>query len=349
MRGRNNCVHRSIDVVMFIIMVICLGGCPSAAFQQRSSLSSRRPVALRQLPISTKLTSPTESSVSTLFLENDSERLKRARLKLAEAQGIVPLGVSGLPLEAMRDVKPNTIATKARELSRRVAEPEIRYDPAAIAVKFLAQPWRWIQRNLRIFVPISFFVIKIISDIVLRREERMRAKRAQQLLTIISTLSPAFVKAGQALSSRADLLPKEYLQALQTLQDRCPPFSNTVAFQSFQEETGHSFDEVFELESMEPVAAASIGQVYKGRLRATNQTVAIKIQRPHCQESIELDVFVMRGYAKRMQQLLALFGRKVDLVSVVDDFGDLLYREIDYRYVPFSVSAAFKPHLHSLN
>lgn len=331
MRDHHFRFHRSIDAVVLIFLVLCLGWYPSAAFQQRSSLFLR-PLSVRHLPISTKLTSQSDSSVSALFLENDSERLKRARLKLAEAQGIVPSGVSGLPLEVIRDVKPNTIATKARELSRRVAEPEIRYDPKAIATKLFAQPWRWIQRNLRIFVPISFFVINIISDIVLRREERMRAKRAQQLLTIISTLSPAFVKAGQALSSRADLLPKEYLQALQTLQDRCPPFSNTIAFQSFQEETGHSFDEVFELESVEPIAAASIGQVYKGRLRATNQTVAIKVQRPHCQESIELDVFVMRGYAKRIQQLLALFGRKVDLVSVVDDFGDLLYREIDYRY-----------------
>lgn len=332
------CFLRHLQAVVGILLIVSLGGHLSKAFRPSSSISSLRPLSVRQLPASTKLTSQSDASVSALFLENDSERLKRARLKLAEAQGIVPSGVSGLPLDSIRDVKPNSIATKTRELSRRVAEPEIRYDPKAIGTKLFAQPWRWIKRNLRIFVPISFFVIKIISDIVFRREEAMRAKRAQQLLTIISTLSPAFVKAGQALSSRADLLPKEYLQALQTLQDRCPPFPNTVAFQSFQEETGHQFEEVFALDSVEPIAAASIGQVYKGRLRATNQTVAIKVQRPHCQESIELDVFVMRGYAKRIQQLLSFFGRKVDLVSVVDDFGDLLYREIDYRYIHYPLT-----------
>jgi aarF domain-containing kinase len=83
--------------------------------------------------------------------------------------------------------------------------------------------------------------------------------------------SPALIKAGQALASRSDLLPKEYLDTLQSLQDRCPPFATADAEKLFEEELGCKFNDVFELESYEPVAAASIGQVYKGRLRSNGR------------------------------------------------------------------------------
>lgn len=136
---------------------------------------------------------------------------------------------------------------------------------------------------------------------------------------------------GQALSSRSDLLPKEYLESLEELQDRCPSFPTEQALALFEAELGMKFEEVFDVDSLQPVAAASIGQVYKARMKANGQSVAVKIQRPNCEELIELDLFILRWYSKRAQDVLKLLKRDVDLVSVVDDFGELLYREIDYR------------------
>jgi aarF domain-containing kinase len=142
-----------------------------------------------------------------------------------------------------------------------------------------------------------------------------------------------YAMTGQALSSRSDLLPKEYLDALQQLQDRCPAYPTEQAMSLFEQETGNNFEEVIELSSPQPVAAASIGQVYKGKLKSNGAEVAIKIQRPNCEESIAIDIFILRWYAQRIQSILKWLQRDVDLVNVVDDFGELLYREIDYRWV----------------
>jgi predicted unusual protein kinase regulating ubiquinone biosynthesis (AarF/ABC1/UbiB family) len=182
-------------------------------------------------------------------------------------------------------------------------------------------------------VPMTFFTLRLLVDIITKKELTNRKKRADEILNIISAQSPALIKAGQALASRPDLLPKEYLDSLQKLQDRCPAYPTAQAISLFEEELGQSFDDVFELdtETSQPIAAASIGQVYKGRLKSNGAKVAIKIQRPYCEESIAVDMFIMRWYASLTQKALEALGRSIDLVSVIDDFGDLIYREIDYR------------------
>jgi predicted unusual protein kinase regulating ubiquinone biosynthesis (AarF/ABC1/UbiB family) len=132
------------------------------------------------------------------------------------------------------------------------------------------------------------------------------------------------------LSSRPDLLPSEYLEELQKLQDDVPRFSNELAFKTVEEELGVAFDEVFELVEEEPVAAASIGQVYKARLLSNGDTVALKIQRPKCEEIIALDLYILRWWSGVYNQVFKLLNRDIDLQSVIDDFGILIYREIDY-------------------
>lgn len=126
-------------------------------------------------------------------------------------------------------------------------------------------------------------------------EKQNRRNRAKQLNNIIAGLGPAIIKAGQALSSRPDLLPSEYLDELQKLQDDVPTFSNDAAFRIVEEELKRPFGEVFELVEPEPVAAASIGQVYKAKLK-NGQTVAIKIQRPNTEDIVALDLYVLRWW-----------------------------------------------------
>lgn len=139
----------------------------------------------------------------------------------------------------------------------KVAEPLVKYDPIAAEKLLFRQPGKWIVRNIQIGFPLALWAGSVIVDIVRNEEEQNRRNRAKQLLKVISGLGPAIIKGGQALSSRSDLLPSEYLEELQKLQDDVPRFENDVAFQRVEEELGDSFDNIFELVESEPVAAAS--------------------------------------------------------------------------------------------
>lgn len=215
-----------------------------------------------------------------------------------------------------------------------VAKSRRTYDPDLAEELLWRQPARWLTRNVQIFVPLAAFVASVAMDASMGREELNRQGRARELTEIISRLGPAIIKAGQALASRPDLLPAEYLDQLQRLQDRVPPFRTEVALQIVERSLKlSSFEETYELLQDDPVAAASIGQVYRARLkRVTGEpVVALKVQRPGCEEIIALDLFILRWWARQIRDLLqVVFNRDLDLVSVIDDFGEIIYREIDY-------------------
>lgn len=162
------------------------------------------------------------------------------------------------------------------------------------------------------------------------REEENRPKRAKEFLDIVSSLGPAIIKGGQAVASRPDLLPKEYLDELQKLQDRLPPFENDVAFRLIEEELGKPVDEIFQSIDPTPVAAASIGQVYSAVLKGTGERVAVKVQRPDCEQIIALDIYILRNLSGTMNSILRFTGRDIDLQSIIEEFGKLIYEEIDY-------------------
>ena len=173
----------------------------------------------------------------------------------------------------------------------KIAEPLVKYDPVAAEKLLFRQPTKWFVRNIQIAGPLGFWAVGVVSDYLSGQSKKR--ERAQQLQKAISGLGPAIIKAGQALASRPDLLPSEYLEELQKLQDDVPRFSNKLALATIEEELGVQFDDIFELVMDEPVAAASIGQVYKARLKANGDIVAIKIQRPKCEEIIALDLYIL--------------------------------------------------------
>ncbi|CAM9657500.1 unnamed protein product [Ectocarpus sp. 4 AP-2014] len=256
-----------------------------------------------------------------------SRRLGKARQRLLEATGDYAFP-PGEQLDEMTGLRKQT---RVRDLQFKVAEPEVRYDPVRLEEQLFKQPVKWLVRNVELFVPLGTFVAKVLFDIQSGVELKNRKKRAGELLDIIGRLGPAIIKAGQALSSRPDLLPKEYLDELQKLQDRVPAFSNKEAFSVVELELGVPFEDVYELVEPEPIAAASIGQVYKARLRVNGNLVAIKVQRPNCESTISLDLYVLRFYAGFLTKALKVLKREVDLTNIIDDFGELIYREIDYR------------------
>jgi aarF domain-containing kinase len=213
---------------------------------------------------------------------------------------------------------------------KKVAEPLVKYDPVAAEAKLWKQINRWVIRNFQIAIPLGYWAVSVVLDYVSGRSKSNRRVRAAQLRSAISDLGPAIIKGGQALASRPDLLPSEYLEELQKLQDDVPRFSNTRAFQTVEEELGIKFEDVFELVEPEPVAAASIGQVYKARLVENGDLVALKIQRPRCEEVIALDLYVLRWWGGIYNQIFRALNRDIDVQAIIDDFGELIYREIDY-------------------
>ena len=231
----------------------------------------------------------------------------------------------------------------------KIAEPLVKYDPVAAEKNLFKQPNRWFVRNVQIAGPFGLWAVGVVRDYLVSQwssstassasskidkklaDANRRRKRAIQLRKAISNLGPAIIKAGQALASRPDLLPSEYLEELQKLQDDVPRFSNELAFRTVEDELGvENFSDIFDLEEDEPIAAASIGQVYKGRLRANGDLVAIKIQRPNCEEIIALDLYILRWWSGIYNKIFQLLKRDINVQSIIDDFGDLIYREIDY-------------------
>lgn len=211
-----------------------------------------------------------------------------------------------------------------------VAEPLIKYDPVATEKLLFRQPNRWLVRNVQIALPLGFWALRVAADLLTGKELTHRRERADQLLRTLTGLGPAIIKGGQALASRPDLMPGEYLEALQKLQDDVPTYDNDVAVKIVEEELGVTFEDVFELVQSEPVAAASIGQVYKARLLRNGETVALKIQRPNCEEVIALDLYILRWWSGVYNRIFELLGRDIDVQGIIDDFGVLIYRELDY-------------------
>jgi hypothetical protein len=146
------------------------------------------------------------------------------------------------------------------------------------------------------------------------------------------TLGPTFVKLGQVLSTRTDVLPSEYIDVLKSLQDDVPAFSGERAASIVAKELGvASVDEVFSDFSREPIAAASLGQVHLGTLKKTGQKVAVKVQRAGLRELFATDLKNLR----KLCELLDSVDPKSDgadrsYIDVFDESEKLLYEEIDY-------------------
>ncbi len=158
--------------------------------------------------------------------------------------------------------------------------------------------------------------------------ERNKTRRAQQLRNLFIRLGSTFIKVGQALSTRPDLVPKDYLDELVKLQDQLPAFPTHIAWQIIEQELGRSPQEIYQSISAQPVAAASLGQVYQGQL-FSGEEVAIKVQRPNLVSTISLDLYLIRWAASWSAPWLPLnLGH--DLTLIVDEFGGKLFEEIDY-------------------
>ncbi|WGV28496.1 ABC1 kinase family protein [Halotia branconii] len=203
-----------------------------------------------------------------------------------------------------------------------------RYNPDEIARHYRYRPWLAWGRFLRIIWSFAGFIFSLKWDEWQNQVEQNKGKRATQLRELLTRLGPTFIKVGQALSTRPDLIRKDFLEELVKLQDQLPPFDNAIAYRIIETELDRSISESFSELSPTPVAAASLGQVYRGRL-VTGEEVAVKVQRPHLRPVITLDLYLMRWAASWLAPWLPLnLGH--DLTLIVDEFGTKIFEEIDY-------------------
>ncbi|MCG8362605.1 MAG: AarF/ABC1/UbiB kinase family protein [Pseudanabaenales cyanobacterium] len=202
------------------------------------------------------------------------------------------------------------------------------YDSGAIARYYRHRPWQVIWRALQIIWLLGVFVVSMQLDRLWGQEEANKLKRAAQLRTTLTQLGPTFIKVGQALSTRPDLIRQDFLAELIKLQDQLPSFSKKIASLTIEQELGRTPEEIYSYLSPEPVAAASLGQVYQARLHSGDE-VAVKVQRPNLVPIITCDLFLMRWAAGWSAPFLPLnLGH--DLTQIVDEFGVKLFEEIDY-------------------
>ncbi|MBW4665056.1 MAG: AarF/ABC1/UbiB kinase family protein [Chroococcus sp. CMT-3BRIN-NPC107] len=203
-----------------------------------------------------------------------------------------------------------------------------RYNPEALVKYYRFRPWLVWGRILTIIWFFSGFILGMKWDEWLGKADENQPRRATQLRKIITHLGPTFIKVGQALSTRPDLIRKDFLEELIKLQDQLPPYSNAIAFQTIEKELGRPLEEIYSEITPNPVAAASLGQVYQARLH-TGEEVAVKVQRPNLRPVLNLDLYLMRWAAGWLAPWLPLnLGH--DLQIIVDEFGTKLFEEIDY-------------------
>ena len=161
-----------------------------------------------------------------------------------------------------------------------------------------------------------------------KRETRLR-RQAARLRGRLIRLGPTFIKMGQMLATRADLLPLDYIKELSALQDQVPPFPDRHAFEIIETELGRSINDVFAGIGERPIASASLGQVYRATL-ASGEDVAVKVQRPWLAEKIRFDLDLLRWIGHLLDRYPKLFPG-AEWMGAIDEFDRVIHEEMDYR------------------
>ena len=205
----------------------------------------------------------------------------------------------------------------------------LNYDPEIISKIYKRNPKRLLKRLWQTLVPIFGYIISVVWDKItgkLKKESQARY-RASELTNLLVELGPAFVKAGQALSTRPDIIPVILLEELSQLQDQLPGFSGDKAMELIEEDLNKEINEIFLTIDKDPISAASLGQVHKATLK-NGDSVAVKVQRPGLREQITLDLYIVRNIAFWLKNNIGLI--RSDLVALIDELGKRVFEEMDY-------------------
>lgn len=216
--------------------------------------------------------------------------------------------------------------SEARAMTRAVDASV--YSPDMLSSKYGTRPIKVLRRALQIFNGLGSFALKVWLDQLNGELDRKMRLRAIELRQTFTRLGPTFVKIGQGLSTRPDLCPPEYLEELSELQDALPTFPDAQAFSCIERELGRPLETIYSSISPSPIAAASLGQVYKAQLKYSGQVVAVKVQRPGIEEAIGLDFYLIRGVGILINKYVDIISS--DIVALIDEFARRVYQELNY-------------------
>ncbi|KAG5219190.1 ABC1 family protein [Salix suchowensis] len=248
-----------------------------------------------------------------------TRRAREARAAVVEARP--PQAPARVMRPAVRDAnlivggdRTEDLQAEVRAMARAVNASV--YSPEDLAVQYGSRPIKVLRRTLEILTAAGSFGLKLFLDKRNGVFDQKKRKRAAELRRIFTRLGPTFVKLGQGLSTRPDICPPEYLEELAELQ----------------RELGLSLDSIFSSISPSPIAAASLGQVYKAQLTYSGQTVAVKVQRPGIEEAIGLDFYLIRGLGFFINKYVDIITS--DVVALIDEFARRVYQELNYVQDP---------------
>uniref|UniRef100_A0A803LXR6 Protein kinase domain-containing protein n=1 Tax=Chenopodium quinoa TaxID=63459 RepID=A0A803LXR6_CHEQI len=274
------------------------------------------------------LSSGYQNGVSFINIPSISHRRRRKSRPLtlsALVEADAPLSLS--QSDRRKKNLADDMQAEARAMSRAAAASV--YTPQMIATKYGSRPIKVFRRTSDILFGLGSFAFKLLLDNWNGQLNQNKSLRAVQLRKIFTALGPTFVKIGQGLSTRPDLCPPEYLEELSQLQDALPTFPNKEAFSCIEKELEFPLEDIYSTISPYPIAAASLGQVYKAQLKYSGQTVAVKVQRPGKDSLFNIYfVILLTGYSvrylqegKNARRFKKLYADKED-VFVPDIFWD---------------------------
>src|SRR5438270_10907747 len=179
-----------------------------------------------------------------------------------------------------------------------------------------------------------------------QRASRGEAAKADELAEDLEKLGPTFVKLGQLLSTRVELMPRAYLDALSRLQDKVEPFGFAEVEKIVTSEIGVRLSRAFSDFEVRPVASASLGQVHLARLR-DGRPVAVKVQRPNIREQMVEDLEALEEIAEFLDKRTE-FGKRYEFRRMLEELRKSLMRELDYRQEAQNLTV-FREHLKAFN
>ncbi|XP_020696481.1 protein ACTIVITY OF BC1 COMPLEX KINASE 3, chloroplastic [Dendrobium catenatum] len=238
---------------------------------------------------------------------------------------VVDAAAAELSIRSRMD-RAGDIQAEARAMTRAVNTSV--YSPELVAARYGSRPIKVLQRTVEILTAVGSFAFKLFLDKRLGLLDQRKRMRAAELRRIFTRLGPTFVKIGQGLSTRPDICPPEFLEELSELQDALPTFPDAEAFACIERELGLPIDSIYSALSPSPIAAASLGQVYKAQLRLSGELVAVKVQRPGIEEAIGLDFYLLRGLGFLINKYVNFISS--DVVALIDEFARRVYQELNY-------------------
>ncbi len=203
-----------------------------------------------------------------------------------------------------------------------------KYSPKGDMIWLILRPWILLPRVLYILLTLIFLLVRILFQ-GNSNSKSVQKNLSKYLFDVITDLGPCFIKLGQALSTRPDLVRQDWLTELTNLQDNLPPFEHKIALKIIEDELGRPANELFDDFPNEPIASASLGIVYKARTK-NNNFCAVKVQRPNLYFLIRRDIVILKILATTFGSFLPL-NVGVGIGEIIDEFGKALFDEIDYE------------------